>query len=354
MRESDNMRIIVLGAGGFVGGWIAEVLAEMKDIVPLACLRQWASAVRVARRGIPIAIAGCEETIANPSLLDGADVLINASMPPPSQESELVSSLHSACAKAGVRRFIQFSSAAVYGNATGEVSERTPTAPIDDYSRGKVAMEQRLSQVAAGTQTATFIFRPSIIYGPFSEAWSVRYARRVVSGRWRSLGRVGNGFCNLVHAHDVARAAIRAATSDIGPGVYLLNLNGPDRVTWNEYIERLGDALAIPGRVIPNELVFRGRVMAAELMRVAARLGTIRSFYKRSTGNARAAIKNAQGFTRLYPSRVELDLLGRRVYYSASQAAELLGIRPSIDLDAGLRQSATWCRVHGLVSTPPA
>ena len=235
-----NMRIVVFGAGGFVGGWVCEELSQRPGIEQVACVRKWASAVRLARRGVDIRQADLEDADQVAAALAGADVVVNAAMPPPSREAELVTALYHASVRAGVRRFIQFSSAAVYGHRTGDVDERTLPAPVDDYSRGKAEMESRLLEAVGPAAPHLFILRPSIIYGPFSDAWTVRYVERIVKGRWRGLGRAGEGTCNIVHAHDVAKAAIAAATASIPPGVYVLNINGADPVTWNEYLKRLG------------------------------------------------------------------------------------------------------------------
>ena len=177
-----------------------------------------------------------------------------------------------------------------------------------------------------------------------SATWSAS-----LKARWRRLGRLGEGTCNLVHAHDVARAVIAAATADIAPGAHVLNINGPDAVSWNEYIERLGDALGIPDRGTPNVALFRGMAVAAGIMRMGAKLTSVRSLYRQSAGATRAAMKNAQAVTNLYPSVGELNLLSRKVHYSADQAARVLGLSPSIPLEEGLRQSVAWCRVHGVV-----
>src|SRR5690349_6299354 len=136
------MRIAVFGAGGFVGGWICEELAQQSDIEQVAFVRQWASAVRVARRGIPIRQIDLEDVEALPSALTAVDAVINAAMLPPSREAELVTTVYSACANAGVRRFVQLSSAAVYGDRTGHVDEASTPAPATDYARGKVTMEE--------------------------------------------------------------------------------------------------------------------------------------------------------------------------------------------------------------------
>jgi len=328
---------------------VCEELSQRKDIEVVACVRKWASAVRVARRGVEIRQADLEDDTKLPAILSGASAVVNAAMPPSSREPDLTETLYLACAKAGVRRFIQFSSAAVYGNRIGDIDENIAPAPINDYGRGKTEMENRLAEAAATSDTQLFIFRPSIVYGPFSEAWTVRFVERVVKGRWRSLGRVGDGTCNLVHAHDVAKAVSAAATADIAPGLHILNINGSDVVSWNEYIERLGDALGTLDRVSQNATLFRLMSATAGVMRMGGRINSIRSFYRRSNGAARAAITNVQSITKLYPTFSELNLLSRKVRYSAVQATRLLGLSPSVPLEEGLSQSVAWCRTHGVV-----
>lgn len=343
------MRIVIFGAGGFVGGWVCEELSLRSDIEQVACVRKWASAVRLARRGIAIRQADLENVKELPAILTGADAVVNAAMLPPHREAELVTALHTACVQAGVRRFVQFSSAAIYGNLVGTVDESTGPAPDGDYSRGKAEMESRLAGAAAASGTQLVILRPSIIYGPFSEGWTIRFVERIAMGRWRGLGQAGDGTCNLVHAQDVARAAIAAVTADIPPGVHILNINGPDLVTWNNYIERLGDALGTPDREIPNIARFRVMAAGAEILRTGGGIGWIRSFYRRSRGATRAAMTNAKAVTALYPSSSELRLLSRKVHYLAERASRTLGVSPSISLEQGLRQSVDWCRVHGVV-----
>jgi nucleoside-diphosphate-sugar epimerase len=261
----------------------------------------------------------------------------------------LVRDLYAAAGRAGVRRFIQFSSAAVYGDLTGRLTEDSRLSPNDDYSNGKAAMERLLLEVAAPTSPQVFILRPSIVYGPFADFWTVRYVERVAKGKWRNLGSAGSGTCNLVHAHDVATFVIAAATADVAPGAHVLNINGPDNVTWNEYMERLGDALEIPDRVTPNVLAFRTAAFTAGLMRHAAQIASLKAFYRRSTGTTRSAMTSAKAVTALYPTPSELKLLRRKARYISDRAARVLGTGPSITLDAGIRQSVAWCRVHGII-----
>jgi len=343
------MRIVVLGAGGFVGGWICEELSQQGHIEQIACVRKWASSVRLARRGIEIRQLDLENTQNLPDILTGADAVINAAMLPPQSEAGIVAALYSACVLAGVRRLVQFSSAALYGNRVGTVDESIAPAPVDAYSRGKAEMERRLVEATKASDMRIVILRPSIIYGPFSEGWTVRYVERIVKGRWKTLGRPGNGTCNLIHAQDVAKAAIAAATNDIAPGIHILNLNGPDDVTWNEYIERLGDQLEVPDRATQSVLRFRMMAAAAGMLRLSTRWNWVRSLYRQSHGITRDAMTSAKSVTALYPSSTELDLLSRKVHYVAERAARTLGITPAIPLEDGIRQSVAWCRLHGIV-----
>jgi nucleoside-diphosphate-sugar epimerase len=341
------VRIIVFGAGGCVGGWICEEIARRGDIDLIACVRRWASSQRLARRGIAISQFDLERATSLEPLLAGADAVINAALPPAQREADLAARLYLACTKAGVRRFVQLSSAVVYGAQTGEINEDTALTPKGAYAVGKAEMEQRLMAAASSGTTQVTILRPSIVYGPFSDIWTALYARRIVKGRWRTLGRAGEGTCNLVHAHDLARAAIIAATADVRGGPHVLNINGPEVVSWNEYIERFGDALRVAGRSTPDYLRFMGAALAAELTRKAGAWAKAYRIY-RPAGTAQPLVEHAKSFVDLYPTPGELSLLHRKVRYSWDRSALVLGFLPSISLTDGLRQSADWCRLHGV------
>jgi nucleoside-diphosphate-sugar epimerase len=347
------MRIVVFGAGGFVGGWISEEAGLRPEIDLVACVRRWASAVRLARRGLKIVQADLAGFNQLAPLLARADAVINATLPPPAEEADLVARLYEECARAGVRRFVHLSSIAVYGDRAGDIDETVAPVPSDDYGRGKAATETRLMEIAGHGRPQVIILRPSIIYGPFSETWTVRYAQRIQRGRWKSIGAAGIGTCNLVHAHDVARAALAAAqTSNQSPLV--LNINGPDIVTWNEYIERFGDALEIANRQIPSDLSFRTMTAATALARGAGqwakrRLKSLAMGIYLSPGAAGTMIKDTYSLTKLYPSLGEARLLRRKALYRWQKATAEIGLEPRVRLEEGLKQSAQWCRRHGVV-----
>ena len=343
------MKILVFGAGGCVGGWVSEELASRGDIDLVAVVRRWASAPRLARRGIAISQADLTDANLLAHFVAKADAVINAAQLPPQHEADLVTSLYSLCVKAGVRRFVQFSSAVVYGNQAGNLDERSSLAPKGDYAVGKAEMERRLLATASGRPTQAVILRPSIVYGPFADVWTSLYAQRIVKGRWRTLGKAGEGLCNPVHADDLARMAIVAATSDLPGGPHLLNINGPDVVSWNEYIERFGNALGAAGRTTPNYPSFMAAAWAAHLTRAAGGWAKAKGFYRQG-GRAQPIADEAKSFAKLYPYPEEIRLLRCKARYLSDRSIRTLGIRPSISLADGLHQAADWCRIHGVVA----
>ena len=344
----------MFGAGGGIGGSICELLHETPGIDVVACVRNWASAVRLARRGMEL--SQCD--IANPDqvtmLVKGADVIINAAMLAPLEEAKLVSNLFDAGSRAGVGRFVQLSSAVVYGEQLGEVNEAAPLAPTSVYARGKVSMERALCKAAGPSETRVVILRPSIVYGPFSDAWTVRYAQRIALGKWKSLGGLGRGVCNAIYTYDLARCAIKAAAHEAAPKTPLiLNVNGADFVSWNDYIERFGAALAIDDRIVPNAFALEYSIYAGETLRaggawIKGNFASLFSKLAQSKSIARSAIDGAKSVGKLYPSLDECRLLRRNVSYSSRRAAEVLRFEPSTSLSEGLQMSANWCRTHGI------
>ena len=343
------MRIVIFGAGGFIGGWICEELASRTDVELVACIRQWSSAVRLARRGIDLVQVDLESLTYAAPIVAGADVVVNVSVPAPDREPELAARLYALCAQAGVKKFIQFSSIAVYGDLTGDIDEATPPKPSSEYGKGKAEMETRLLEAAAVSGPQLFIFRPSIVYGPFSENWTVLFARRIANGRWRSLGWAGAGICNLVHGRDVAMAVIHAAEAALAPEPHVVNINGPDLVTWNEYIERFGDVLGIDGRRNVDPLQFTMTSSVVDVVRKAGSWAKRAGISPSSVG-APALVEGAQSIVGLYPTPGELRLLRHNVRYGWKRAAQAIGFNPTVSLAEGLRQSADWCRVHGVIS----
>ena len=147
-----------------------------------------------ARRALPGAVI-CDP-LADPGALEraaqGCDaVLCLAGVTPGAAKSAADFDANTALALAAVRagaatgaRVLLTSSAAVYGNRPGLLSEDTPLAPVSDYGRAKVAMEREAARLGARLGVAVCALRIGNIAG--SDAilggWRPGFALDVLAG----------------------------------------------------------------------------------------------------------------------------------------------------------------------------
>jgi NADH dehydrogenase len=122
-------------------------------------------------------------------------------------------------AEHGVRRLVQIS--AIGANADSD----------SDYARSKAAGEAAVTSAFPGA----VILRPSIIFGTEDEFFNRFGAMARLSPVIPLVG--ADTRFQPVYVDDVAAAAVKAATSDVAPGVY--ELGGPETATFRELIERL-------------------------------------------------------------------------------------------------------------------
>jgi len=195
------------------------------------------------------------------------------------------------------------------------------------------------------------VLRPTIVYGPFSKYWSIRFATRILSGSWGNLGAGGTGKCNLIYVDDLAMAAIAAVERDSAVGE-AFNVNGDDDVTWNEYWERFAAALGRPGLPSVNYPLMRMRSTLATPVRFVARNILTRfrdkvfNVYQRSYA-ARGAMQATERSLSLTPSLDELRLFRRDCRFANDKLKTRLGFTPRVDLEQGLQATAAWLNHHG-------
>lgn len=113
-----------------------------------------------------------------------------------------------AAARAGVKRFIYFSSIAALGPGEN-LRDDSPPRPVTLYGRSKLAGETALKEAAGATGLNYIILRPSMIYGPGSAAWAPLF--RSVRRGWAAMpGRGGNNL-SVCYIENLLDAALLAA-----------------------------------------------------------------------------------------------------------------------------------------------
>ena len=340
--------ILVTGAGGFVGGTIVEALYFGGRYRVLAGLSRWMSAPRVAR--LPITLVQCD--ILKPAELDtalaGVDYVIHCAVGNDKVIIDGTRNLLDAAAKAGVKRVVHISTVSVYGDAAGVVTEETkpPRGTLTDYGKAKLIAEE----VCKEAKVEVVTLRPTVIYGPFSARWTMLYAMRLKAG-WKHLGSLGMGKCNLVHVHDVARYSIAAIDQD-GVVGEAFNVNGPEIVTWNEYLERFNQHMGLPTRVSQTAGRTQIAVRASEAVRAVGKYALLHHSGKlRWISHKSDALKHLMEQTeltlRLTTNPQELSLYNLDASYVVDKATRAFGFPPQVSIDNGLSMTVAWLNHMG-------
>lgn len=230
------MRVLVLGAGGFVGRRTVAALAASGWAMPVAGGRR----PRVDDM-VEQVVVDATDAAALATAVGSVDAVVNCVAGTAATIERNATALF---AVAGNRRVVHLSSMAVYGSAIGRIHEDAPMlADTGAYAVAKAQAER----LAANTDSV--ILRPGCIYGAGSVQWSQRIAALLARRRIGDLGAAGDGCSNIVHVDDVALAILAALRIDV-PGTY--NLAMQDAPDWNGYFLAFARALGVvPLRRIP-------------------------------------------------------------------------------------------------------
>lgn len=349
---SDNETVLITGASGFIGGWLAETL-HLNGWDVRAGIRSWSKAARLAR--FPLEIVPCDvmdrEQIAQ--AMAGATVVIHCATGSRDVIVQGTNNVLEAASKLGVKRFVHLSTAEVYGDVSGEIDENCPFQYTGrEYGDSKIEAEKLCWEFSKEGLPIT-VLRPSIVYGPFSKDWILRVALRLRSGNWGIFKGYGEGICNLVYVADVVSGILLAIRHECAMGE-AFNLNGPEMITWNQYFQRFNAALGLPELKVINPLGSRLRAAILQPVKSSARfvLNHLESPLKRAYERfreVRLLMQLAEKSIQTTASFTDLNLYNRKAVYLTSKAEKMLGYQPRFDVDTGLQMSVSWLNHLGLV-----
>jgi UDP-glucose 4-epimerase len=249
----------------------------------------------------------------------------------------------------GIKRLVQMSSIAVYGNASGIITEDVPASPIDQYGEEKFA-EEKLCQAAAGPDLTVAVVRPSLVYGPFGDFWTGRFIESIAAGRLKQLGKAGWGQANLIYVEDLAHFAAELAIRPL-PEYSVYNANGPEIPTFDEYFDRLSRALGqgpLPvseRHAIPAGL--RRQVRRAARLLLRTQQATLKKIAQ-GKPNLELALSAIEKTFQRDLSDEPRSRFSQRVVYSNDRARRA-GLKPRTSLQEGVSASVEWAKSNGLI-----
>ena len=257
------MRVLLTGASGFVGGYLAPALVAAGHDVH-ALVRH--TGAYDAPEGVTPVEADLGEL--DPDALPSVDAVAHfaqANVPFPDEAGTLYAVntastlvLLEHARTCGAQRFLYASSASVYGFGDRPFTEADPVSAHDFYATTKINSEQLVATYGGFFGTA--VVRLVAPYGPGQTGRMIPgVIGRVRDGRPVTLNGGGRPRMNPIYVEDVVRAAVAALELD---GNHVVNVAGEEVVGIDRIAELAGEALGREPVFEPGDTDAPGDVVA--------------------------------------------------------------------------------------------
>jgi nucleoside-diphosphate-sugar epimerase len=332
------LQVLVTGAGGFLGHYVAELLVQRGERVRSFSRGLYPS---LAALGVETIVGDLRDADAVAAACRGVEVVFHvagvAGIWGPWRHyyginTQGTRNVLAACRSQGVGRLVYTSSPSVTFTSEDQIgideSAPYPTRWLCHYPHTKALAEQDVLQANGGGGLLTCALRPHLIWGPRDQHLIPRLVTRARSGR---LLRVGNGknqidmiyVENAAHAHLLAADALREGSPVCGQAYFLSQ--GQPVNCWRWIDEILATSGLPPVR---RSLPFRAAWWLGWLLETIYFVG-------RLPGEPR--------MTRFLAAQ-----LAKSHYFDIHRAERDFGYRPRVSTAEGMERLADW-----LASAPP-
>lgn len=323
----DGKRVLVTGATGFIGGRLAERLAVETGALVSATGRNLTAVPFLAEVGADLRPADLLDLAAMSQLMAGQDIVFHVAawLNIRHGTAEMawlvnvfaVQQLIRLAIKAGVERFVLVSSVAAYGPPSRPVI--TEAMAVDSTQRslyGRTKAEGERLALALGRESglSVTVIRPGMVYGPRAQGWSGRMIRLI---QRRVPVIFGDGAANTcpIYIDNLVDGLLLAAIRPEAVGEAFQMVDPP--VSWREWFERYGQMCAIRPVRLP---LAAARLALTLAERLPLNLSIDRGLLTYYTANA---------------------------HYPTTKARQLLGYRPAVSFEEGMRNTEAWLRMAG-------
>lgn len=330
-RGVEKQKVLVTGATGFTGGKLAERLAGNGEAV-VAFVRSSSDTSRLRELGIECRVVDIRDADDIHRNFDDIDRVFHIAAAYRSEHAdhdefravnvEATRHLLEAAVTSNVTRFVHCSTVGVQGEI-----EEPPAAedyrfkPGDHYQQSKLEGELLALDYFRHGLRGTVV-RPVGIYGP-GDTRFLKLFRPIQKGRFVMVGK-GDVLYHMTYIDDLIDGFVLAGEKPEALGE-VFTVAGPRYTSLRELVDTIADVLGRPRPKlrVPLKPVYLASVVCDTV--------------------CRAINVNPP----LYPRRVEFFELDRA--FSTEKAERLLGYKPRVDLEDGLRRTAQWYKEEGLI-----
>ena len=324
------MAVLVTGASGFLGGRLAQVLAERGEVVRVL-VRRPNRLQHLVGTPVEIITGDLGDLDALTRAVQGVTHVYHCAACStdwaPSRAyyeanvDGVKNLLDAASRNEGLQRFLHVSTTDVYGYPIDPCDESHPLTDVGlPYNRTKCQGEEAVWRASRDRGLPVTVVRPATIYGPRSKDFALEIANLIRQG-WMLVidgGRAPGGFS---YVDNVVDALIRAA---LAPQALAraYNLCDASGTTWRQYVDALADGL--------GERRPRLNLSAAAAFSLA--------------GLAELSYRALRISTRPLLTRHAVRLLSRNQEFPATRAREDFGAAPRVSFEEGVERTVDWLK----------
>lgn len=231
------------------------------------------------------------------------------------------------CKNLKIKKFIFFSSIAVYGLPawTGNMNgwdENHFKKPQEIYGESKLLAEKVLEQAHEKWGIPYAIIRPTSVYGPRDKRNLLELYKTIKKHIFVYIGN-GKNKMDYVFVKDVARAAFLASKSNASKGDYIIG--GGEPLTLNEIIKDV--SASINSKILPIHIPILPALILSYISLWISKVLMIKPIF--------------------FPNRVRV--MTRNCYFNISKAKKELKYSPLFSFKEGTRITAKWLIENKLI-----